>query len=104
VGQKILNFKVGDLVKIRDTVKVEAYIFRPRNFPFGKAGLIVSIEGEFYDYWRSENRSDYSYYPYQYYEDEYYWEFQQIYVVLVDGEKWWLFEEEIELYNIDEED
>ena len=99
MGQKILNFRVGDLVKIRDTVKVEAYIFRPRNFPFGKAGLIVSIEGEFYDYWRSENRSDYSYYPYQYY-----WEFQQIYVVLVDGEKWWLFEEEIELYNIDEED
>ena len=65
MGQKILNFKVGDLIKIRDTVKVEAYIFRPRNFPFGKAGLIVSIEGEFYDYWRSENRSDYSYYPYQ---------------------------------------
>lgn len=99
-----LNFKVGDLVRVYDSVKAESYIFRPRNFPFAKVGLVVSIEGELYDYMRADNRSDYSYYPYPYYGDEYYWEFQRIYIVLVDGEKWWLFEEEIELYTIDEED
>ena len=40
---------------------------------------------------------------YPYYGDEYYWEYSLIYVVLAEGEKWWLFEEEKELFNKEDE-
>ena len=98
------KFKVGDLVRFRELSPPERYIFRPRDFPFGSVGLIVSIEGDLYSFATNyESTSNYAPYPYPYYGDEYYWEYSLIYVVLAEGEKWWLFEEEIELFNKEDE-
>ena len=96
------QFKIGDLVKICTLVNEDKYVFRPPTFPYGRVGLVLLIENDFHSFHATNNRTEYSYYPYPYYGDEYYWEYQQIYIVLVDGEKWWLFEEELELYNKDE--
>ena len=97
------KYKVGDLVKIATMTEEDNYVFRPHNFPYGNVGLVVLIENDFHNFLSANNRSEYSYYPYPYYGDDYYWEFQEIYVVLIDGEKWWLFEEELELYTKDEQ-
>ena len=98
------KFKVGDLVRFRELSPPERYIFRPRDFPFGAVGLILSIEGDLYSFATNyESTNNYAPYPYPYYGDEYYWEYSLIYVVLAEGEKWWLFEEEIELFNKEDE-
>ena len=98
------QFKVGDLVRFKDLTDEQRYIFRPRDFPFGSVGLILSIEGDLYSFATNyETASNYASYPYPYYGDEYYWEYSLVYVVLAEGEKWWLFEEEMELLNKEDE-
>ncbi len=98
------QFKVGDLVRFKDLTDEHRYIFRPRDFPFGSVGLILSIEGDLYSFATNyETASNYASYPYPYYGDEYYWEYSLVYVVLAEGEKWWLFEEEMELLNKEDE-
>ena len=98
------QFKVGDLVRFKDLTDEQRYIFRPRAFPFGSVGLILSIEGDLYSFATNyETASNYASYQYPYYGDEYYWEYSLVYVVLAEGEKWWLFEEEMELLNKEDE-
>ncbi len=96
------KFKIGDLVRVLTLTDEDKYVFRPPSFPYDSVGLVLLIENDFHSFLTTDNRTEYSYYPYPYYGDEYYWDFQEIYIVLVDGEKWWLFEQELELYNKDE--
>tara|TARA_R100000149_G_C5869341_1_gene133525 strand:+ start:593 stop:901 length:309 start_codon:yes stop_codon:yes gene_type:complete len=95
------RFNVGDLVILRESVEHDKYLFRPRFFPYGKPGLVVNIEVPFLEY-----IEDYTYTPivrhYPNYGDEFYWFRQQLVVVLIEGQKWWLFAEELELYIKDE--
>ena len=98
------KFKIGDLVRFREVVPEDRYIFRPCYFPLGAVGLIFGIEGEMHAFPTNyESTSNYTPYPYPYYSDEYYWEFSTIYIVLAEGEKWWLFEEEMELFIKEDE-
>ena len=97
------KYKVGQLVRLKHIDEDTRYIFRPRNFPFGAVGLIISIEGDLYSFATDPNNSSYASYPYPYYGEEYYWEYSMIYIVLSEGEKWWLFEEEMELFTKEDE-
>ena len=82
----------------------DRYIFRPRDFPFGAVGLILSIEGDMHSFASNyESTSNYTPYPYPYYGEEYYSEYSAIYVVLAEGEISWLFEQEMELFIKEDE-
>lgn len=96
------KYKIGDLIRFKELASEERYIFRPRDFPFGAVGLVLSIEGDMHSFVTNyESTSNYT--PYPYYGEEYYWEYSIIYVVLAQGEKWWLFEEEMELFIKEDE-
>ena len=95
------RFSVGDLVILRETVEHDKFLFRPRFFPYGKAGLVVDVEVPFLEY-----IEEHTYAPitrhYPNYGDEFYWFRQELVVVLVEGQKWWLFAEELQLYTKDD--
>ena len=95
------GFKIGDLVVVRELIESERYIFRPHYFPYGKPGLVIDVEIAFSEYFE-KHLGDATLRDYPFYGDEYYWFHQELLVVLVEGQKWWLFAEELELYIKDE--
>jgi len=98
------KYKVGDLVRVANTSPPSPYIFRPYGFPIGKIGLVIAIENtkQFYDISEEENvHSDtYPYtYPYGAYDFDYRWYNDDLIIILVEGRRYWVFQEEIEFYK-----
>jgi hypothetical protein len=98
------KYKVGDLVLVRDWCNANHYVFRPYGFPIGKVGLVISVENSkrFYEISEEENiySDTYPYtYPYGHYDYDWRWYYEDLIVILIEGKKYWVFQEEIEFYK-----
>ena len=99
--------KVGDLVKIKSEEEYamdDCHYSRPTMFPYGKIGLVIDIQPlkseykEYIDEHLSERNATY---PWDYEHDYGYYDYRSLYsdilIVLVEGQSYWMFEEEIAL-------
>tara|TARA_A100001515_G_scaffold119696_2_gene102423 strand:- start:757 stop:1068 length:312 start_codon:yes stop_codon:yes gene_type:complete len=98
------NYKIGDLVVVRDLCDSQTFIFRPGGFPVGKVGIIISIKSQdkFCEIPKEENIYSESYpytYPYGNYEYDWRWYYDDLIIILIEGKKYWVFEEEIQFYK-----
>lgn len=101
-----MGIKVGDLVKIRseeEYASEECHYGRPVLFPYGKIGLVVdvqSLKSEYKEYIDNHLNGNGTY-PWDYDYDYGYYDYRSLYsdilIVLVEGQTYWMFEEEIAL-------
>ena len=73
---KLKEYSVGDLVRVHDSVDAELFIFRP-------PGYLTP--------------TDVNRYPYIDYEYNIYYE--DLVGILIEGQKYWVFKDEIQLYK-----
>ena len=96
-----LGFKIGDLVRVLDLSTMENFIFRPSGFPYGKIGLIVDIS-EAYKY-PMDTDDDVYMYPRGGFDYDFRWYYEELIMILITGRTFWVFSEELELYNKEED-
>ena len=101
--------KVGDLVRIRSEEEYameECHYSRPIMFPYGKVGLVVDVQPlktEYKEYIDEHLFGDggLTSYPWDYDHDYGYYDYRSLYsdilIILVEGQTYWMFEEEIVL-------
>jgi len=92
---KLKEYSVGDLVRVHDSVDAELFIFRPSSFPFGKIGLVFEIKTRHDPSYLTP--TDVNRYPYIDYEYNIYYE--DLVGILIEGQKYWVFKDEIQLYK-----
>ena len=92
---KVGEYSVGDLIRVRDSVDAELFIFRPPGFPFDKIGLVFEIKTRYDPNYQLP--TDVNRYPYIDYEYNTYYE--DLIGVLIEGKKYWVFKNEIQLYK-----
>ena len=89
------EYSVGDLIRVHDSVDAELFIFRPPSFPFGKIGLVFEIKTRHDPSYLTP--TDVNRYPYIDYEYNIYYE--DLVGILIEGQKYWVFKDEIQLYK-----
>ena len=105
----MMSLKVGDLVRIKSEDEYamdDCNYSRPTMFPYGKVGLVIDVQPlrseykEYIDNRLSDNERDATY-PWDYEHDYGYYDCRTLYsdilIVLVEGQSYWMFEEEIAL-------
>ena len=104
----MVGIKVGDLIKIRSE---EEYAeedcnnySRPASFPYGKLGLVIEVQqlrSEYKEYVDNNLSKEATTYPWDYDHDYGYYDYRSLYsdilIILVEGQTYWMFEEEIVL-------
>ena len=101
--------KVGDLVRIKSEDEYamdDCNYSRPTMFPYGKVGLVIDVQPlrseykEYIDNHLSDSERDATY-PWDYEHDYGFYDYRSLYsdilIILVEGETYWMFEEEITL-------
>jgi len=101
------GIKVGDLVRIRSEEEYameDCHYSRPTMFPYGKLGLVVDVQplkSEYKEYIDNHLNEQSVTYPWDYDYDYGYYDYRSLYsdilIILVEGETYWMFEEEITL-------
>tara|TARA_R110000764_G_scaffold154651_1_gene242500 strand:+ start:207 stop:557 length:351 start_codon:yes stop_codon:yes gene_type:complete len=103
--------KVGDLVRIKSEEEYamdDCHYSRPTMFPYGKLGLVIDVQPlkseykEYIDEHLNDNDNERNAtYPWDYEHDYGYYDYRSLYsdilIVLVEGQSYWMFEEEIAL-------
>jgi len=103
--------KVGDLVRIKSEEEYamdDCHYSRPTMFPYGKIGLVIDVQPlkseykEYIDEHLNDNDNERNAtYPWDYEHDYGYYDYRSLYsdilIVLVEGQSYWMFEEEIAL-------
>jgi len=107
----MVAIKVGDLVRIKSEEEYamdDCHYSRPTMFPYGKIGLVIDVQPlkseykEYIDEHLNDNDSERNAtYPWDYEHDYGYYDYRSLYsdilIVLVEGQSYWMFEEEIAL-------
>ena len=105
----MVEIKAGDLVRIRSEEEYAmegCHYSRPTMFPYGKLGLVVDVQPlktEYKEYIDEHLHGDggLTTYPWDYEHDYGYYDYRSLYsdilIILVEGETYWMFEEEITL-------
>ena len=110
--KKVTIYDVGDLIRVRPREYGDDLIYRPDGFPYGKVGLVAEIEPQLKEYTTyvpqtSPPRRTSSYRSFPWDDDYGYYEYRSYYsdliVVLIDGQKFWVFQEEIEKFAHEED-
>lgn len=97
--------KVGDLVRMKSEeqyAEYDCHYSRPVMFPYGKLGLIIDIQplkSEYKEYVDSHLSKEKTEYPWDYDRDYGYYDYRSLYsdilIVLIEGQTYWMFEEEV---------
>jgi|TARA_R110000824_G_scaffold297887_1_gene486108 hypothetical protein len=103
----MISVKVGDLVRIKSVEEYaldDCHYSRPSMFPYNKVGLVIEIQPlktEYNDYIDEHLSGESTMYPWDYEHDYGYYDYRSLYsdilIVLVEGQTYWMFEEEIDL-------
>jgi len=107
----MVAIKVGDLVRIKSEEEYamdDCNYSRPTMFPYDKIGLVIDVQPlkseykEYIDEHLNDNDNERNAtYPWDYEHDYGYYDYRSLYsdilIVLVEGQSYWMFEEEIAL-------
>ena len=103
----MMSLKVGDLVRIKSEDEYamdDCNYSRPTMFPYGKVGLVIDVQplrSEYKEYIDNHLNEQSVTYPWDYDYDYGYYDYRSLYsdilIILVEGETYWMFEEEITL-------
>ncbi len=103
----MVRIKVGDLVRILNEEEYgsdDCPYARPMIFPYGKVGLVVEIQplkSEYKEYIDNHLNRDFEMHSWDYDHDYGYYDYRSLYsdivIVLIEGQTYWMFEEEIKL-------
>ena len=101
------GIKVGDLVRIiseEEYAMEDCHYSRPTVFPYNKVGLVIDVQplkSEYKDYIDENLNGEAITYPWDYDYDYGYYDYRSLYsdilIILVEGQTYWMFEEEIVL-------
>jgi hypothetical protein len=94
-------FKAGDLVQVINVCNAANFVYRPPDFPFGKVGIVVQtslIHPLAFGHDR-ENEVEPFVFAYDYYASGRLWYSDELVEILVGDKKYWVFPDEIGLYE-----
>jgi len=103
----MIPVKVGDLVRIKSEEEYameDCRYSRPVMFPYNKVGLVIEVQplkSEYKEYISDHLEGEATMYPWDYEHDYGYYDYRSLYsdilIVLIEGQTYWMFEEEIDL-------